>query len=112
MCIRDRLTRQARNSRILTTIGPLSRSEHSCGMRDSMRAIAARVPGLMILSVLLAGLAAYSPPIRAAVQSGVKHFDIAAQPLATALVEFARQSDRQILFSTQVVESKRTDGIK
>ena len=77
-----------------------------------MRAIAARVPGLMILAVLFACLCLYAPHIRATVQSGVKHFDIAAQPLATALVEFAKQSDRQILFSTQVVESKRTEGIK
>lgn len=94
------------------TIGSQAESGRSRGMQNSMRAVAARIPGLMILGLLLACLAAYAPRVRAVVPSGVRHFDIAAQPLATALVEFARQSDRQILFSTPVVESKRTDGIK
>ncbi|MDB6088404.1 MAG: TonB-dependent receptor, partial [Gammaproteobacteria bacterium] len=40
-----------------------------------------------------------------------KHFDIRQQSLASALNEFARQSDRQILFSTETAESKRTDGV-
>jgi iron complex outermembrane receptor protein len=38
-------------------------------------------------------------------------FNIGRQTLATALGEFARQSDRQILFSTDAVDDKRTSGI-
>jgi outer membrane receptor protein involved in Fe transport len=39
-------------------------------------------------------------------------FDIERQPLASALREFAQQSDLQILFSSNAVEAKHTDGIK
>ena len=48
----------------------------------------------------------------AAAQSSPKRFDIERQTLSSALNEFARQSDRQILFSTEVVDAKRTNGIK
>ncbi|MGH8236210.1 MAG: secretin and TonB N-terminal domain-containing protein, partial [Steroidobacteraceae bacterium] len=41
-----------------------------------------------------------------------KAFHIEQQPLASALHEFARQSDRQILFSTEVVNAKRSSGIE
>ena len=41
-----------------------------------------------------------------------RHFDIPAQDMQSALNEFARQSDRQILFSTDVAASKRTAGVK
>ncbi len=47
-----------------------------------------------------------------AADENAKHFDIATQPLATALGEFARQSGRQILFSTEVAADKRTGGVK
>ncbi len=50
-------------------------------------------------------------PVHAAADS-IRHFDIETQALATALGEFARQSDRQILFSTEVVDAKRTDSLK
>jgi iron complex outermembrane receptor protein len=53
-----------------------------------------------------------SQPGTAAEQSRPKHFDIQSQELAAALGEFARQSDRQILFSTEVAASKRTRGIR
>jgi iron complex outermembrane receptor protein len=43
---------------------------------------------------------------------GSKHFDIPAQNLQSALTEFARQADRQILFATDIVSVKRTDGVK
>jgi TonB-dependent receptor len=42
----------------------------------------------------------------------LKAFDIERQSLAAALNQFAAQSDRQILFSTEAVASKRTRGIK
>ena len=48
-----------------------------------------------------------------AVPSGEpKPFDIGGQPLNSALGEFARQSNRQILYSTEVVLAKRTGGVK
>jgi iron complex outermembrane recepter protein len=48
----------------------------------------------------------------AAAESPPSSFDIGGQPLAGALNEFARQSSRQILFSTEVVQAKRTRGVK
>ena len=48
----------------------------------------------------------------AAADSRAQEFDIASQPLSAALAEFARQSDRQILFSTAVAASKTTAGVK
>ncbi len=41
----------------------------------------------------------------------IKQFNIKSQPLLVALGEFARQSDRQILFSTETVAAKETTGI-
>ena len=40
-----------------------------------------------------------------------RHFNIAGQSLSSALNEFARQSDRQILFSTEVVNAKFSNEI-
>ena len=47
-----------------------------------------------------------------ALAGSLKRFDIEQQSLSTALNEFARQSDRQILFSTAVANAKRTHGIR
>ena len=47
-----------------------------------------------------------------ALAGGLKNFNIEQQSLSSALNEFARQSDRQILFSTAVANAKRTRGIK
>ena len=47
-----------------------------------------------------------------ATADGEKTFNIQRQVLSVALHEFARQSDRQILFSTDVVESKHTAGVQ
>jgi outer membrane receptor protein involved in Fe transport len=41
-----------------------------------------------------------------------RSFDIPAQDMQSALNEFARQSDRQILFSTDVAASRHTAGVK
>lgn len=41
-----------------------------------------------------------------------RSFDIERQSLAAALNQFAAQSDRQILFSTEAVASKRSAGVK
>ena len=48
----------------------------------------------------------------AAADDPAKHFDIPQQSLPSALTEFARQSDRQLLFSTKAVDSKQTTGVK
>lgn len=42
----------------------------------------------------------------------VQGFDIPAQPLASALREFAKQSRQELLFSPEVVAGKTTGGIK
>lgn len=47
----------------------------------------------------------------AAESEASKDFKIEGQPLAAALSEFARQSDRQILFSTDIVDAKHSSGI-
>src|SRR5882672_919697 len=47
-----------------------------------------------------------------AAASGQKHFEIGSTNLSSALREFARQSDQQILFSTDVVNDKQTSGFK
>src|SRR5579872_1192032 len=47
-----------------------------------------------------------------ALADDVLTFDIPHQGLASALGQFAHQSDRQILFSTQITADKQTAGIK
>lgn len=42
----------------------------------------------------------------------VRVFDIEQQPLAAALSQFAQQSDRPILFTTEVVGAKHSRGVK
>src|SRR3546814_561255 len=51
---------------------------------------------------------AQTAPESASAQS----FDIPAQPLATALREFAQQSGQELLFSPEVAAEKVTGGIK
>ena len=45
-------------------------------------------------------------------EGAARQFDIPAQDMQSALNEFARQSDRQILFSTAATASRRTVGVK
>ena len=45
-------------------------------------------------------------------EDSARHFEIPAQDMQSALNEFARQSDRQILFATHVTATKRSVGIK
>jgi iron complex outermembrane recepter protein len=63
-----------------------------------------------LLPTLLLGL--WSSPGFAIAADAPITFAIEEQALATALQQFAQQSDRQILFSTEVVRAKRTLGIK
>jgi len=44
--------------------------------------------------------------------NGVRHFDIQAQPAASALTEFARQADITLVFSTILVENHQTVSVR
>lgn len=64
-----------------------------------------------VLALLLLAISA-GPVARAEPQSAAMRFHIQAQALSSALGEFARQSDRQILFSTDIVGGKRIHEVK
>ena len=55
---------------------------------------------------------ALSSHVSVAVADSLKNFNIDDQSLATALNQFAAQSDRQILFSTEAVNAKRSHRVK
>jgi len=59
---------------------------------------------------LLAAVVLIAPPARA--DEAKKSFNIPAQDLSAALREFARQSNREILFSSDVVHGKATKGVQ
>lgn len=65
-----------------------------------------------LLVTALAWALAGVPGLAGAADSVARHFDIPAQDMKSALNEFARQSDQQILFSTDTTASKRTAGVK
>ena len=65
-------------------------------------------PLLPVLAVILTCCSRIS----VAAAEDPKSFNIERQNLAAALSQFASQSDRQILFSTQVVATKRSNSIK
>ncbi|MDB6041700.1 MAG: TonB-dependent receptor [Gammaproteobacteria bacterium] len=79
----------------------------STGGRTAARFLLVR--HLLVAVAIALGLGARA---FAAATDTPKVFNIEQQTLATALGEFARQSDRQILFATDVVDAKRTSGIK
>ena len=89
-----------------TTCGP-SRPGEDTPRGRARRAIASRRPQAPLLA--LAAVMVHS--VLANADDAIKHFHIDGQALLPALNEFARQSDRQILFSTEIVESKRTGGV-
>lgn len=64
----------------------------------------------MLVAAAVGMVASIAGPARA--EGDARHFDIPAQDMQSALNEFARQSDRQILFSTSVSTGKRTGGVK
>ena len=63
---------------------------------------------LLLVGTLVLGLAC--PGARAA--DVPRHFDIPAEPLGTALDEFARQADVTLLFSSTLVAHARTGGVQ
>lgn len=79
----------------------LARDNHSAPSRDRK-----------ILASLVAAIACALSGVSDAAEAIAKHFDIPAQDVHSALNEFARQSDRQILFSTDAAWKKRTAGVK
>ena len=58
---------------------------------------------LLVISTVFAAEPTVADPVE---------FDIDKQPMTTALNEFARQSDREILFSSDVVESKQAKPVE
>src|SRR6202162_1443323 len=44
--------------------------------------------------------------------NAMRHFDIQAQPAASALTEFARQADITLVFSTILVENHQTVSVR
>ena len=64
-----------------------------------------------LLSAVAVSLA-LSSQVSVAVADSLKNFNIEDQSLATALNQFAAQSDRQILFSTEAVNAKRSHRVK
>jgi hypothetical protein len=60
---------------------------------------------ILTLSLLLSALSRGEEP-------SVRQFDIAAQSLSSALNEFARQSQQQILFAPGVVSQKRSPAVR
>jgi outer membrane cobalamin receptor len=74
-------------------------------MQRNIRDFRALCAALLLLSLC-------SPLSFAAADETPRHFSIAGQSLQSALNEFARQSDRQILFSTEVVDTKVSHGVQ
>src|SRR6185437_5640536 len=62
---------------------------------------------VLLLGTSVLGLAA--PEAHAA--EAPRHFDIPAEPLGTALDDFARQADVTLLFSSTLVAHARTSGV-
>jgi hypothetical protein len=77
-------------------VSPLNMNNATGRMRVLQRSSAATI---LTLSLLLTALARGDEP-------GAHHFDIAAQNLSSALNEYARQSQQQILFSPDIVAGK------
>src|ERR1700729_4172603 len=65
-------------------------------------------PTWFLLCAIVAG-GGLSPPVTAA--EPVMTFDIPAEDLGSALRDFSRQSNQEILFSSDVVKGKSTRGI-
>ncbi len=65
----------------------------------------------LVLRVLIACVALASIGTATAAAEKRVRFNIAPQDLLTALTQFARQSDQELLFSTDVAASKRTGGV-
>jgi iron complex outermembrane receptor protein len=70
-----------------------------------------RPPPRALLSAIAASLA-LSSQVSVAFADPLKSFNIEDENLATALNQFAAQSDRQILFSTEAVNAKRSHRVK
>ena len=65
-----------------------------------------------VTALALPGVASAQSPDPAIAQAGVRTFDIASQPLAEGLIEFARQSGLQVSAETAVVGNRRTPGVR
>jgi len=82
---------------------PLSMNNATGKVRGAFQRSSAAA--ILTLSLLLTALARGEEP-------GAHHFDIAAQSLSSALNEFARQSQQQILFAPDIVAQKVSSPIQ
>ena len=62
-----------------------------------------RVPSLLFLLAVVA--------VRAG-EPETRYFNIRAQPLDAALIEFSEQANVQLMISTELVENRRTMGVR
>lgn len=66
----------------------------------------------LLLSALPVGLAAGPAPVSAQAIAPTRQYEIAAQPLATALAEFAAMSGINLLYRPGLAEGRRSSAIK
>ncbi len=71
-----------------------------------VRPLAITLRAFLISAVFIGSVFADEPA-----QAEPTRFDIEQQPLKSALTEFARQSDREILYSTDVVADKEATSV-
>ncbi len=78
-------------------------------MRHTPITTAKRLKRVALSSCAAIALLAAAP---SAFADEAQNFDIPAQDLAAALTAFARQSDREILFSTEAVQNRQSPGVE
>lgn len=71
-----------------------------------------RIQSLILTGALICGAATLMPVAVAVAESVEMHrFDIKPQELASALLEFSRQADRQVVGATEALREVRTSGV-
>ncbi len=79
-------------------------------MRNGKRKFRGALLGFSLAGALVYGTALPAPA--GAVESRETHqFDIKPQPLASALLEFSKQADRQVVGATEVLRAAQTRGV-
>ncbi|WP_161633896.1 TonB-dependent receptor [Sphingobium sp. C100] len=74
-----------------------------------MRAIKANLVRISMLSASVTALAVATPVMA---QAQVREFNIPAQPLSSALLEFSKQSDVLIVVSPEIAQGKRSPAVR
>jgi outer membrane receptor protein involved in Fe transport len=65
-----------------------------------------------LLTASLSAMVAAAAPVHAQAQAQVRSFDIAAQPLSTALLEFSRQSGVMVIVAPDLARGKKAPALK